>query len=197
MTLIDVGANLKCKPLHLVQYAVMASLYSKRALGIEKPRVGLLSIGSEDAKGTSLVQEARELMREAPVNFQGNAEGRDVFNGKFDVIVCDAFTGNVLLKVVEAMADGVFQMLRAEMASAEPALADKFQAIFREVHKKHDYTSHGGAPLLGINGICFIAHGSSNAKAITSALRMASQYAAHKVNAAIEAALAPAGEISK
>lgn len=197
VNVIDVGANIKCKPLHLVQYAVMASAYSQLVLGIDKPRVGLLSIGSEDAKGSSLVQDARELIRETPVNFCGNAEGRDVFNGTFDVIVTDAFVGNVLLKVVESLAEGVFQTLEAEMADADPDLAAKFKTVFREVHQRHDYRSHGGAPLLGIDGICFIAHGSSNSQAIASALEMASQFAKHKVNDAIEASLAQAGELSK
>jgi len=197
VTVIDVGANIKCKPLHLLQYAVMASAYSHLVLGIDKPRVGLLSIGSEDAKGNNLVQEARELIREAPVNFCGNAEGRDVFNGKFDVIVTDAFVGNILLKVVESLAEGVFQTLEAEMAGADPDLAEKFKTVFREVHQRHDYRSHGGAPLLGVGGICFIAHGSSDSQAIASALQMASQFAEHKVNDAIEASLAQAGELSK
>lgn len=197
VTVIDVGANISPKPTHLAQYGVMASVYSNLVLGIKNPRVGLLSIGTEDAKGTDLVQESRELLKKAPINFQGNAEGRDVFNGHFDVIVCDAFVGNVLLKVVEAMAEGVFQMLEQEMAHADPDLAAKFKTIFREVHRRHDYASHGGAPLMGIDGICLIAHGASNARAITSALRMASKHAAHKVNDAIEAALAPAGELSK
>ena len=197
VVVIDVGANIKCKPAHLAQYAIMASVYSQRVLGIEAPRVGLLSIGTEDAKGTRLVQETRQLLKSAPVNFCGNAEGRDVFNGRFDVIACDAFVGNVLLKVVEAMAEGVFQMLESEMSGSDPALADKFKAVFREVHQRHDYASHGGAPLLGIDGICIIAHGSSTARAIASALKVASQYEAHRVNEAIEAALAPAGELSE
>ena len=197
VTVIDVGANISPKPIHLAQYGVMASVYSNLVLGIKAPRVGLLSIGSEDAKGTDLVQESRELLKKAPINFQGNAEGRDVFNGHFDVVVCDGFVGNVLLKVVEAMADGVFQMLEQEVAQAAPELAGKFQGIFREVHRRHDYSSYGGAPLMGIAGICMIAHGASNAMAITSALKMASKHSAHKVNDAIEAALTPAGELSK
>lgn len=198
VTVVDVGANLTPKPVHLAQYGVMASAYSNLVLGVAKPRVGLLSIGSEDAKGTELVQESRELLRKAPINFTGNAEGRDVFNGNFDVIVCDAFVGNVLLKVVEAMADGVFRMLQQEIASAaDPELAERIKPILREVHRRHDYTTYGGAPLMGIGGICLIAHGSSNARAITSALKMASKHAAHKVNEAIVAALAPAGEPSK
>jgi len=196
VVVIDVGANIKCKPIQLMQYAVMASVYSQRVLGIAEPRVGLMSIGQEDAKGTSLVRETRALMKEAPVNFCGNAEGRDVFNGNFDVIVCDAFVGNVLLKVIEAMAEGMFQMLASEVAEAAPELAERFEPIFRQVRERHDYANYGGAPLLGINGICIIAHGSSRARAITSALTRASQYATHEVNEAIEAALAPAGELS-
>lgn len=196
VTVIDVGANIQCKPIHLAQYSIMATVYSQRVLGIEKPRVGLLSIGAEDAKGTQLVQETRELLKKAPVNFQGNAEGRDVFNGRFDVIVCDAFVGNVLLKVVEAMAEGLFQMLEAEVTAADPSLAEKFRSSFQGIRRRLDYTAHGGAPLLGVDGICIISHGSSNARAIASALGVASQFAAHRVNEEIEAALAPAGEVS-
>ena len=196
VVVIDVGANIKCKPIQLMQYAIMASVYSQRVLGIGEPRVGLMSIGQEDAKGTALVRETRALMKEAPVNFGGNAEGRDVFNGNFDVIVCDAFVGNVLLKVIEAMAEGMFQMLASEVAEAAPDLTERFEPIFRQVREAHDYANYGGAPLLGINGICIIAHGSSKARAITSALTRASQYATHEVNEAIEAALTPAGELS-
>lgn len=198
VTVIDVGANLNCKPLHLVQYAVMASVYAQRVLGIDTPRVGLLSIGEEDVKGTTLVQEAHRLLKEAPVNFVGNAEGRDVFNGRFDVIVCDAFVGNVVLKVVESMAESVMRMIIGEVAEAEPELAQRLGPTLQRVRDHHDYNRYGGAPLLGIDGICIIAHGSSKCVAITNALKAGSTYANHRVNEAIEATLAPAaGEPSK
>ena len=196
VVVIDVGANIKCKPVQLAQYAVMASVYSQRVLGVDQPRVGLLSIGEEDAKGTELVRETRALLKESPINFRGNAEGRDVFTGKFDVVLCDGFVGNVLLKVIEAMAEGVFRAMSSEVFEADPALAGRLEPIFRKVWERHDYATYGGAPLLGIDGICIISHGSSNARAIMNALKAASQYAQHKVNDAIEAALAPAGELS-
>lgn len=195
VVLIDVGANINARPMHLVQYGVMASVYSNRVLGIESPRVGLLSIGSEEGKGTNLVHETRELMRKAPLNFRGNAEGRDVFAGTFDVIVCDGFVGNVMLKVVESMAEGLFKTLAHELTRAVPELVPQLEPHLGELRDQHNYSAHGGAPLLGIDGICVIAHGSSDARAIKNALKAASQYAHHGTNEAIEAALAPTGEV--
>jgi len=195
VVVIDVGANIKAKPSQLTQYAVMASVYSRLVLGVREPRVGLLSIGEEEGKGNELVRETRALLKEAPINFGGNAEGRDVFTGRFDVVVCDGFVGNVLLKVVEAMAEGVFKIMASEVAAAEPDLAARLDPIFRKVWDRHDYASYGGAPLLGVDGIVIIAHGSSNARAIKNALKGASQFSKHKVNEAIEAALAPSGKV--
>jgi glycerol-3-phosphate acyltransferase PlsX len=197
VVVIDVGANIYCKPVQLAQYGVMASVYSRRVLGVKEPRVGLLSIGEEEGKGTELVRETRALMKESPINFRGNAEGRDVFTGRFDVITCDGFVGNVLLKVIEAMAEGVFQTLSSEVAAAEPSLAGRLEPILKRVWERHDYSTYGGAPLLGIDGICIISHGSSKARAIMNALKAASEFGQHKVNEAIEAALAPAGELSQ
>lgn len=195
VVILDVGANIDPKPIHLAQYGVMASVYSRLMLGIEKPRVGLISIGEEDGKGNTLVHETRDLLKHGPANFCGNAEGRDVFNGKFDVIVCDGFVGNVLLKVVEAMAEGMFNMLKAEVSEADPEMAQKLGPMLYKIWERHDYSNYGGAPLLGIDGICIISHGSSKARAVKNALKAASTYARHKANEAIEAALAPAGEV--
>lgn len=195
VVVIDVGANIDCKPAQLTTYGVMASVYSQLVLGTKEPRVGLLSIGEEAGKGNSLVRETRDLLMKAPINFCGNAEGRDLFSGKFDVIICDGFVGNVLLKVVEAMAEGVFQMLGQEVAEADPTLVAKLKPIIQKIWQRHDYSNYGGAPLLGIDGICIIAHGSSKARAIRNALKAASQFARQGANEAIEAALAPAGEV--
>ncbi len=195
VVIIDVGANIDCKPAQLTTYGVMASVYSQLVLGIKEPRVGLLSIGEEEGKGNTLVRETSDLLKKAPINFCGNAEGRDVFSGKFDVIICDGFVGNVLLKVVEAMAEGVFQMLGQEVAEADPSLSAKLKPIIQKIWQRHDYSTYGGAPLLGIDGICIIAHGSSKARAIRNALKAASQFARQGANEAIEAALAPAGEV--
>jgi len=174
----------------------MASVYAQGVLGVKEPRVGLLSIGEEAVKGNELVLQTRALLKESPINFCGNAEGRDVFTGKFDVVVCDGFVGNVLLKVVEAMAEGVFQILTSEVATAEPELAARLEPIFKKVAGRHDYASYGGAPLLGIDGICMISHGSSKARAIMNALKAASQFSKHRVNEAIEAALTTAGKVA-
>ncbi len=191
----DVGANIKCKPIHLAQYGVMNSVYAQRVLGVESPRVGLLNIGEEEAKGTDLVHETRLLLKAAPIRFLGHAEGRDLFSGKFDVIVCDGFVGNVMLKLIEAMGEAVFKMVAAEVLEEDPALSVKMQPILRRVLARHDYSEYGGAPLLGVKGICLIGHGSSKAKAIRSALGMASRTAKFKVNQAIEEALVRRGEV--
>lgn len=191
VALCDVGANIKCKPIHLAQYGVMNSIYAQLVLGVKSPRVGLLNIGEEEAKGTDLVHETRRLMKAAPINFVGHAEGRDVFSGKFDVIVCDGFVGNVLLKVVEAMGEAVFKMIATELAAEDPELTNKMQPILKRVSAKHDYAEYGGAPLLGVDGICLISHGSSKARAIRNALTTASRISKHKTNQAIAEALAP------
>ena len=197
VVIIDVGANIKCKPRQLAQYGVMASVYSQLVLGVDSPRVGLLSIGAEDAKGTALVRETRDLLKKAPINFCGNAEGRDLFNGRFDVIVCDGFVGNVVLKTIEGMGAGMFQMLSRELAEFAPQITDQLAPVLNKLMERHDYSTYGGAPLLGIDGIGFICHGSSKARAIKNALNAASQFATHRVNEAIEDALAPAGELQK
>ncbi|MBN2583450.1 MAG: phosphate acyltransferase PlsX [Planctomycetes bacterium] len=197
VVVIDVGANIHAKPVHLAQYGLMASVYSQRVHGTKSPRVGLMSIGSEDAKGTDLVRETRHLLRSASVNFCGNAEGRDLFNGRFDVIVCDGFVGNVVLKVIEGMGEGMVQMLADELTAFAPDMVSKLSPVVSKLQEQHDYASYGGAPLLGIDGIGTICHGSSKARAIRNALKASSRFAGQKVNEAIEDALAPAGELQK
>ena len=183
VVLCDVGANISPKAQHLQQYGIMAGAYARAVLGIENPRVGLLSIGEEDAKGTTIVKESRKLMRDEPqINFVGNVEGRDIFKGIVDVAVCDGFVGNIVLKLVEGMAEGLFQTIVAEVQEADPHLLEQLQNVLRKLHKKHDWQEHGGAPLLGVNGYCLICHGRSEAKAIKNAIRVAKQLVASGVN---------------
>src|SRR3954453_12001657 len=145
----DVGANITPKPRHFQQYAIMAGAYATAVAGIENPRVGLLSIGEEDAKGTGLVKEARKLMRDEPqINFIGNVEGRDLFKGVVDVVVCDGFVGNIVLKFTEGMAEGLFQTIVAGINGADPDLVERLGPVMKKLHSKHGWREAGGAPLL-------------------------------------------------
>jgi len=186
--LLDVGANVDCKPHHLEQFAIMGDIYSRVIFGIRRPRVGLLSIGEEDSKGNELTKEAFKSLKRAPINFIGNVEGRDIFKGDVDVIVCDGFTGNVALKLSEGLIETFSAMLRQEL---EKTLASKVGYIFSEkafraFRRRLDYSEYGGAPLLGINGITIVCHGRSNANAIKNAVRVAHDFCKHHVNSAIE-----------
>jgi phosphate acyltransferase len=168
----DVGANITPKPVHFQQYAIMASAYATALCGIEKPRVGLLSIGEEDAKGTGLVKESRKLLRDEPlINFVGNVEGRDLFKGTVDVVVCDGFAGNIVLKCVEGMAEGLFKTILTEVQEIDPAALSVIKPVMKKIYAKHDWQEYGGAPLLGVGGICLICHGKSEARAIRNAIR--------------------------
>ena len=179
----DVGANVNCRPQHLQQYGVMASVYLTALRGVENPRVGLLSIGEEDVKGNSLVKEARELMKvDASQNFVGNVEGRDLFGGACDVLVCDGFVGNVVLKVIEGMSQGVLRGLVQELIETMPDNAREIQAAGTGVMTKYDYNEYGGAPLLGVGGICLICHGASDYRGIMHAIAGARILATHRVN---------------
>lgn len=191
LVVCDVGANISAKPKHLHQYAIMASLYSSEVLGVKKPRVGLLSVGEEDVKGTSVVKKAHELIREEPtVHFVGNVEGRDLFRGAVDVVVCDGFVGNIVLKLTEGLAEGLFKTISAEIAAASPHLAEDFKPVVRKVWSNHDYSEYGGAPLLGVDGICIICHGSSDHRAIRNAVRVASNFVERRLNNVIADGLA-------
>jgi phosphate acyltransferase len=188
---IDAGANIQCKPAHLLQYGVMASVFCKYVLNIEKPRVGLLNIGEEDAKGNELVKETFALLSGSQVNFVGNAEGRDVFDGKFDIVVCEGFVGNVLLKFAEGLS---ISLLTAFALEAKNSTLTKLGAwfcksVFKQLRSKMDYTEYGGVPLLGIDGICVIAHGRSDSKAIQNAIREAIKFGKYEVNKHISSEL--------
>jgi glycerol-3-phosphate acyltransferase PlsX len=161
----------------------MASAYSHDVCGIENPRVGLLSIGEEDTKGTSTVKEARKLMRDEPqINFIGNVEGRDLFKGVVDVVVCDGFVGNIILKFTEGIAEGMFQTILSEIQAIAPELLDQFKPVMKKIYTNHDWQEYGGAPLLGVGGYCIICHGRSEAKAIKNAIRVGKQLVASGVN---------------
>lgn len=174
---LDVGANTDVQPHHLVQFAVLGSIYAERILGIVAPRVGLLSNGEEEEKGTVVVQQANRMLRETGLTFIGNVEGKDVPKGVADVVVCDGFTGNVLIKTSEGVAEALYGLIRRELTSSlrNKLLALGLRAAFVQIRKKMDYAEYGGAPLLGLREVAIIAHGRSNAWAIANALRVAHQ----------------------
>ncbi|NLO97152.1 MAG: phosphate acyltransferase PlsX [Peptococcaceae bacterium] len=175
--LLDVGANPDAKPENLLQYGMMGSIYAEQILGLENPRVALLNIGSEESKGNKLVLTAYSLFKEAPFNFIGNIEGRDIPYGAADVVVCDAFVGNVVLKTIEGMASSLLELIKDEITSntTRKIGAMLIKPGLKEIVRKMDYSEYGGAPLLGIDGISIICHGSSKAKAITNAIRVAKE----------------------
>jgi glycerol-3-phosphate acyltransferase PlsX len=181
---LDVGGNVDCKPSHLAQFALMGSVYARHVLGIENPRVGLLSNGEEESKGNDLTREAHRLLKGSPFNYAGYIEGRDIFNGSADVVVCDGFVGNVVLKVAEGLADGIGAMLRREIAQRFLAKLGYLLArpAFRAFKKKVDYAEYGGAPLLGIEGTAMICHGGSSPRAIMNAVYQAHATVSKKVN---------------
>ena len=184
IVLCDVGANPEPKPHHLHQYGHMAGIFASRIIGIKNPRVALLSIGSEEAKGTPLVKETSKLMRaDTTLNFVGNVEGRDMFDGVTDVVITEGFTGNVVLKLAEGLAAGLFKTIAHEIFEIDPEMAMKFEPVVKSIYKKHDYHEYGGAPLLGANGICIICHGSSEARTIVAAVRNAMLFAKLDINA--------------
>lgn len=189
--ILDVGANAECKAQHLAEFAVMGSLYSSAIVGVANPRVGLLSIGEEEIKGNDLTKEAFKLLKSAPVNFIGNIEGRNMYTGEADVIVCDGFTGNVALKVSEGVFEFIMRLLKEELRASLKTKAGAMltRSAFRKFKQKLDYAEYGGAPLLGIKGVSVICHGSSNARAIRNAIAVARDYCVGEVNNKIEARL--------
>jgi glycerol-3-phosphate acyltransferase PlsX len=190
--LLDVGANVDCRPRHLIDFAVMGSIYAEHVFGRKKPRVGVLSVGEEDSKGNELTLTVLQELRKTHLNVIGNAEGRDIFSGRFDVIVCDGFVGNVVLKFAEAMAKMILERLKGEIGktpiSALAALAIKPHLLgFKKQMAPEEF---GGAPLLGINGVCIVGHGSGNAQAVKNAILMAGRVAERQVNGKIIEAIA-------
>ncbi len=189
--LMDVGANIHCKPVHLLQYAIMASAYAKAVMGIENPRVGLLSIGEEEAKGNNLVKQARSLLSRAEMDFVGNVEGQAIFRGIADVIVCDGFVGNVILKVAEGMAEAFVHTL-VSTAQAMDGVSSESKEWMGAIRERLDYSTTGGAPLLGVEGSVIICHGRSNAKAIANAISVAVDFTRTGINDRIVAGVAEA-----
>jgi glycerol-3-phosphate acyltransferase PlsX len=190
--LMDIGANVDCRTQHLLQFAVMASSCSSLLRGNNNPSIGLLSIGEEASKGNSLVKETHELLSKSPLNFIGNVEGRDVYKGNVDVIICDGFVGNIALKISEGFADAAMQMLKAEIIKSWRAKIGYLLSkhAFEQFRRRVDYSEYGGAPLLGVNGISIICHGTSNAAAIQNAVFVAADMVQYKVNDGITRALA-------
>ncbi|MBI1950364.1 MAG: phosphate acyltransferase PlsX [Acidobacteria bacterium] len=181
---LDIGANIDCRPEHLVQFAIMGHLYSREVMGVRNPRVGLMSIGEEDSKGNEVTREAFRVLKETPLNFIGNVEGRDIFNGKADVIVCDGFIGNVSLKAVESAAEAILHFMKEEISKSLLAKMGYVLArpAFRSFRKKVDYAEYGGVPLLGVRGAAIICHGGSSVRAIKNAVRVTLDFVRNRVN---------------
>lgn len=191
--LLDVGANSDCKPYHMAQFAIMGDAYARSVLGTERPSVGLMSIGEEEAKGNELTKEAFPLLRElSSLNFVGNVEGRDVFAGNVDVIVTDGFTGNVILKLSEGLQDAVLSLIRRELSSTAMSKAGAVLArpAFKRLKKRLDYAEYGGAPLLGVRQIVVVGHGSSNARAVRNSIRNVKEFSERGAAELIESGVA-------
>lgn len=182
--MIDVGANIDPKPLHLVQYALMGEAYVRCVLEKARPKVGLLNVGEEEGKGTEFLKETYGLLEGAGLNFVGNVEGRDIFSGEYDVIICDGFVGNVALKTAESLAHAISVLLKRSLAMSPITQLGAWLArdAFRQLKKEIDYAEHGGAPLFGVNGVSIIAHGGSSAKAIKNAMRVGYESVRHEMN---------------
>jgi glycerol-3-phosphate acyltransferase PlsX len=190
--IVDAGANVDCKPIHLVQFALMGSIYAERVLGVTRPRVGVLSNGEEESKGNELTRAASEQLASVPVNHIGYVEGRDIFNGKVDVVVCDGFTGNIALKTIEGVASFAGEVLKDAF---QKNLSSKFGYLIsrhtlKQAYRRLDYAEYGGAPLIGLDGVAIIAHGGSSPLAIKNALRQARDAVDQKMNHHIADALA-------
>jgi glycerol-3-phosphate acyltransferase PlsX len=197
--LLDVGANVTCKPHHLLQFAVMGHLFSKKIVGVASPRVGLMSVGEEESKGNELTKEVHKALKQLHLNFIGNVEGRDIYNGRADVIVCDGFTGNVALKTSEGLIEAVLKLLRDELSRNLQAKLGALlsQRSFKRLKKRLDYSEYGGAPLLGLRGVSIICHGRSSSNAIKNAIRVAKEFSENQVNAVLEAELSQIDRVTK
>jgi glycerol-3-phosphate acyltransferase PlsX len=197
--ILDVGANVDCRPKFLEQFAVMGSIYSQYVLGTEAPQVGLLNIGEEDCKGNELAVRTYEILQENPqIRFVGNAEGRDVLSGRFDVVVCDGFIGNVLLKFAEAVGSVALQILREELPRGLHGKVGTtlLKPNLRQIKQRMDHAEHGGGLLLGVAGVCIISHGSSQAPSIFNAIRLAKEAVDHQVSERIQACYQSAATIA-
>lgn len=179
----DVGANIAPKPVHLYQYALMSDVYAREMLDTKNPTVGLISIGQENAKGNELVKKTNQLLwDDERINFIGNVEPREFLNSPADVLICEGFVGNIILKLTEGMAEGIFKFIAKELARQKPEMLEQFKPIVDAIYAKHDYNEYGGAPLLGINGMCIICHGSSDARALKKAIIVALRQSRSNIN---------------
>jgi glycerol-3-phosphate acyltransferase PlsX len=194
--LLDAGANVECKPMHLLHYAIMGSVYSEEILGYKNPRVGLLSIGTEEVKGNELTLQAFPLCKKVDLNFIGNVEGHDLFSNRVDVVVCDGFVGNIVLKTCESLATGLFGWLKSELMKTPIRKLGAYLAkeAFRTIKHRMDPDAYGGAPLLGLNGNVMIAHGSAHERAIMNAIRLATEAIQNQINRIITEKVALANE---
>lgn len=198
VVLCDAGANPEPRPSHLWQYGLMAATFSQHVLGVKNPRVAQMNIGSEEGKGTDMIQRVHELCKATPgMNYIGFVEGRDFFDGAADVVITDGFVGNTLLKIAEGLARSLFTNLAHEIFSQDPDLAMKLEPVLKSVYAKKDYHEYGGAPLLGVNGVCVIAHGSSEARTIKSAIRNCKKFVSASLNQAIIARMAEVAHVAR
>lgn len=189
--LMDAGANVDARPEHVLQYAIMASVLSKHVLGYENPAIGLMSIGGEDVKGSEFTKEIFKLLKASSLHFRGNIEGHDLFENPVEVVLCDGFTGNVVLKTIEATASAVFRWLKRELIKTPMRNVGAWFArdAFQAIRDRTNYETYGGSPLLGVNGICIIAHGSSSPLAVKNAIRVAAEFIEQRINPRIVEAL--------
>ena len=196
--LLDAGASVECRPQHLLQFAIMGSVYARLALSVERPRVGLLSIGEEATKGNELTREAHRLLKAAPLHFIGNVEGREIYSGVADVIVCDGFTGNVVLKTSEGLVDTVAALLADELQGTFSSQVGYLlsRRAFRRFQRRVDYSEFGGAPLLGVAGLAVVGHGRSSVKAVRNAIAMAYRFAKSDFIARVERDMARVAELA-
>jgi glycerol-3-phosphate acyltransferase PlsX len=196
--LLDAGANAECRPQHLLQFGVMGGVYARLALGVERPRIGLLSIGEEATKGNDLTREAHRLLKAAPINFIGNVEGRDVYSGVADVIVCDGFTGNVALKISEGLVEAVEALLGDELQGTFSSQVGYLlsRRAFRRFRRRVDYSEYGGAPLVGVAGLAIVGHGRSSVKAVRNAIAMAYRFAMSDFISRVEHEVGAIGTLS-
>jgi glycerol-3-phosphate acyltransferase PlsX len=197
--LVDAGATVECRPAHLLQFGVMGAVYARTWLGVERPRIGLLSIGEEETKGNDLTREAHRLLKASRLNFVGNVEARDIFSGAADVIVCDGFTGNVALKLSEGLVEMVEDLLAEELQSTFSSQVGYLlsRRAFRRFRRRVDYSEYGGAPLMGVAGLCIVGHGRSSAKAVRNAVTMAARFVSANVLTRVEQEIASAAVTHK
>ncbi len=189
--LLDAGGTVDCRPSHLVQFAIMGSVFAKYALGVEAPRVGILSNGEEETKGNELTRETHALLKGANLNYMGCIEGTDLYNGMADVVIADGFVGNVVLKVSEGLAEAIIGILKEKISGSIRARMGYLllSGVFKALSRMVDYSEYGGAPLVGVDGVCIICHGKSNARAIKSAIVQAKNFVGKNVNERINDAL--------